>query len=198
MPQTTVRIRPPGGTWEVLGSDQAAGVVPEGLSVSATEAGPDTCSFTLRRDATLPWRDLLPFAEVDVEVAGAGLVWSGRVWDTSYADADTIGVTCRGWQYALDDDLAVRKLYVRQAMDGWRNIREWPTASLTVYGPNLQQNGGTQPAFQLGANVSLPAALAGGRAGIYIDGGHAGAIARVVIVWTSANNTSALNTYESE
>jgi hypothetical protein len=45
--------------------------VPEGLSVSANESGPDTCSFTLRREESAPFPDLLAYDACDVLVGGA-------------------------------------------------------------------------------------------------------------------------------
>lgn len=130
--QATVLIKPPGlGQWGVIGRDYGPGIMPQGLTCTANEWGPDTCSFTLRRDATLPWSDVLPYAEVEVEQPGSGVVWGGRVWDTQFPSSDELSVVCRGWQYALDDNV-MRRAWVEQGTSGWTDPR-----STTPIGLNL-------------------------------------------------------------
>lgn len=132
MARSTIRVRPPGEAWVTLGVEYGNGAVPEGESWSANEWGPDTGSFTIRRDARLPWVDLVPLSDVEVEAEGSGIVWGGRVWDVQYPTADTISVVCRGWQHALDDDMFER-LYVKGGLDQFVDSR-------TVY--NHQPNWG--------------------------------------------------------
>ena len=121
------------GSWTRIGSDDNRGIVPEGLSLSANEAGPDTCSFTLRRVARLPWPDLLAFNQCEIWVGGV-LVWGGRIWEAplSDADEDVIAVQGRGWQYHLDDDLLVRT-YVHTRIGDWRDTRTFPTSVLAFF-----------------------------------------------------------------
>lgn len=186
---TTVRVKPPGGTWYTLGVDYPYGVVPQGLSLSVNEAGPDTCSFTLARDSRLPWSDLLPFTEVEVEVAGAGKVWAGRVWDTAYGDGTAIQVTARGWQYALDD-VQFSRLWVHQQEADWRDVRELAATPLGSYGAIITPQTGGVITFAIPAAVAIPVAGSGGRAAVFLDSGVTGGIERVVIGWQSSNDAT--------
>lgn len=196
MPEPLVRVRPLGGEWTALGAGPARGVVPQGLSCTVTEWGPDQCSFTLARDSRLPWSDLLPFADLEVEVPGAGLIWSGRIWDTSYGDGTSIGVTARGWQYSLDDHLLARA-YVHQHLGEWENIRSHPgVTNPATYGDYLQpQNANGYLTWLLGPGQTNPVYNQGGRSGFYIDSGETGGWKRIVIEWESANNCAELGSY---
>lgn len=192
----TVRVKPPGGVWTTLGVDPPYGVVPQGLALTTNESGPDTCSFTLARDSRLPWGDLVPFTEVEVEAAGAGVVWSGRVWDTAYGDGTSVQVTCRGWQYSLDD-VQLSRLWAHQQLAAWRDIREFDGANFSEFAGAgaLNPQGGGILTWGLAGGQTLPTAANGGRAGWYLDGGETGAIARVVVTWESANNSTSVQTY---
>lgn len=198
MPEPLVRVRPLGGEWTALGAGLARGVVPQGLSCTVTEWGPDQCSFTLARDSRLPWADLLPFADLEVEAPGAGLIWSGRIWDTSYGDGTSIGVTARGWQYSLDDHLLARA-WAHQRLPDWQEMLSFPG---TLGFPGEFANGSTLNGRQSGylawgmaGGTTLPTAANGGRSGFYLDGGEAGAWKRVIVDWESANNTGSIETY---
>ena len=194
MRDAVIRIKPPGEQWMVLGADIAPGVPPERVTLTATQSGPDQASFMLRRDARLPWRDLLPYAEVDVEVEGCGLAWSGRVQSAS-PGPDGWTITCRGWQYHLDDDMD-RRLLVHQRMSDWQDINGWPGTDRTIYGAYLGASVGSGMSFQVGNGATVPPTTTGGRAGFFLDGGYTGAIARVVIpAWTTTGNSSNIDTF---
>jgi len=130
----SVKLKAVDGAWTRLGADGSRGIVPEGFSASASEAGPDTCSFTLRRVAALPWPDLLAFNQCEVHVGGA-LVWGGRIWEAPLSDTeeDVIAVQGRGWQYHMDDDL-IKRTYVHSRLSDWRDSRTFPTTTLTSPG----------------------------------------------------------------
>ena len=136
------------GRWTRIGSDGNRGIVPEGLSLSANEAGPDTCSFTLRRVAHLPWPDLLAFNQCEVWIGGT-LVWGGRIWEAPLSDAeeDVIAVQGRGWQYHLDDDLLSR-YYVHTRLSDWRDSRSFPDTDWPTIGA-LGGGGGRRGAITL-------------------------------------------------
>ena len=130
-------VRPPGGAWGVLGRDLSPGVVPEGLTCTADQAGPRDLSFSLARDTRVPWPDLTPFTDIEVHTDTAGLVWGGRVWQGTPGARDTIGVTARGWQYLLDDTVT-RKTYVRNGTQGFTDIRTGPggaSLDLSIFRP---------------------------------------------------------------
>lgn len=190
----TVRITPPGGTSLVLGVDTEPGAVPEGLTCSADQAGPLQCTFQVKRDTGLPWRDLLPYAEVDVEAPGAGLVWSGRVQSVVPGADGAWGVTAKGWQFHLDDDV-LRRVWVHQRLEDWQDTRQYAGTPLAEYQGYLNPSGGRALTFSLGGGQTLPVLANGGRSGFFLDGGEAGAIKRVVVAWESANNTSSIQTY---
>lgn len=179
MPADTIlRVKPPGGVWEAVGVDTAPGRALDGLSCSANEQGPDTLAFTVARDGNVPWRDLLPFGEVELDVPGCGVVWGGRVWDTAYPAPQSVSVGCRGWQYALDDDL-LQRVWVHHKMGDWKDARTVPGQNLTYWtqaggrpraGEQLQIGWGTgEPYFPYQANgVVLDAGYAGAIKGIYV------------------------------
>lgn len=165
----TVSIRPAGSNWQVIGRDLAPGIVPQGLRCTADQWGPVDCTFTLARDPRVPWGDLLPFTEVDVHADGAGLVWSGRAWATTPAARGSVAVTCRGWQYLLDDDLLQRN-YVRHGTEGFADIRTssaGASINLAVWDPSGDVVVATGGAIQL----TLPnrALAAGTTAGAVLD-----------------------------
>jgi hypothetical protein len=193
----TLRIKPPGGSWTVVGTDQARGVVPESLSASANEWGPDQLSFSVSRDSRLPWSDLLPFSEVELEVSGSGLCWSGRVSDTNLGTGNKIDVTCKGWQYALDD-VMVTRAWVHQQLADWREITSFPgtLAYISDFANASVLNGRNDGylAWGVTANTTIPIATDGARSGFYLDGGEAGAWKRVVIEWECAGNAAGIDT----
>lgn len=166
-----VRVKPAGEKWMVLGAD---GIVPEGLSLSCNQSGPDQASFTLRRDTRLPWRDLLPYTPVDVEVEGCGLVWAGRIQAATPGDQGW-AVTCRGWQYHLDDDVSKRS---------WVHARlaDWADAS-TIAGSWTAMTPGTAAATGTRATIGFQAGtVPGGVAScISIDTGETAASLVLVI-----------------
>lgn len=163
----TVLIKPPGiGTWGVIGRDYGPGIMPQGLSCTANEWGPDTCSFTLRRDSTLPWGDVLPYAEIEVEQPGSGVVWGGRVWDTQNPSSDELSVVCRGWQYALDDDV-MRRAWVEQGLSGWVDMRTVPSVNYAVF--PRQSDFQTQTGGTITLSVPARALTAGNTAAVILD-----------------------------
>lgn len=141
----SVFIKAPDSPWQSLGRDVARGVVPEGITLSTNEGGPDTASFSLRRKASAQWPDLLAFNQLKIEVGGLP-VWGGRIWEAPLSDTgeDVISVQARGWQYHLDDDL-IQALYVHTDMSSYRDQRSFPAALLTSHlaGPQVQAGAGS-------------------------------------------------------
>jgi hypothetical protein len=107
-----------------------------------------------------------------------------------------VSVGCRGWQYALDDNL-LQRLWVHDRLSDWRPVESFPGAGLVAEfaGSNIlsPQNNGVVT-WGLAGGVALPTAANGGRSGWYLDGGATGAIKRVVVHWESANNTGSIDT----
>lgn len=192
MRDAVVRVRPPGESWMVIGRDVAPGVTPEDLVLAANTSGPDQATFTVKRDSTLPWRDLLPYGEIDVEVEGCGLVWGGRIQSAAPTESGW-HVTCRGWQYHLDDDVT-KRLYAHSRLSDWQDVRSWPTADNT-WGNTMNPTTGPRMTFTAPGGQAQPNATAGGRSGLYLDGGYTGAIARVVIPWTASANSADFAAY---
>ena len=188
-----MRVLPAGEAWQVVGGTASPGVVPQGLTLSVNQSGPDTASFTLARSARLPWRDLLPYTPVDIEVEGCGLVWGGRIQSATPTDQGWT-VTCRGWQYSLDDDLT-KRLFVHQRLADWQDMRNWPACDLTGYGGALAMSTGGVVQWQVPTGQVVPAVGAQGRSGVYLDGGASGAISRVIVGWQASNNTPSMDTW---
>ena len=180
-----VLLRPGGGTWMRLGTEIAPGIWPEGVSLSANESGPDTCSLIMRRRAVTPWPDLAAFNQMEVEVGGIP-VWGGRVWEAPLADGgdDAIGVTGRGWQYHTDDDLLDR-YYVHTDVTAWRDQRTYPGSNLAIHrvaGYTAQDGGAIS--FGWGNNTSVINATA---SGITLDLGPNRTAKRIVVTFDTQN-----------
>lgn len=128
--EATVLLKPPGGTWEAVAGGEARGVVPEGLTCSANEGGPDSMSFAVRRDPSIEWPDLAAFNQCEVQIDGSP-VWGGRVWEApQMAGAeDIIQVQGRGWQYHMDDD-PVDVYFVHTDLGEWRDMKTLPQTNL--------------------------------------------------------------------
>src|SRR6478672_1028388 len=124
--EASVRVQVLGGTWETIGSDRYRGVAAEQLQLTANEWGPDTASFTLRRDPDAVHPDLLAWTPVEIWVAGVP-VWDGRVKETPAQEgADfSLNVQCEGWQYHLDDDSYAAN-YVHTRLDDFADVRSVP------------------------------------------------------------------------
>ena len=107
IPPLTIRVQTLDGRWETAGVDRFPGVLPESLRLTANDAGPETCSFELRRRPGDVHPDLGGFTPCEVEVGGM-LVWSGRVKETPTREGGAnagISVEGQGWQYHADDDV---------------------------------------------------------------------------------------------
>jgi hypothetical protein len=127
----TIRALTLDGQWETLGADRYNGVVPENVSFSFNEFGPDICSFTLRRDASGIHPDLTTWTPIEVEVAGV-VAWDGRLKETPTSDGDdpSISVQAEGWQYHLDDDVYAFS-YAHTRLD-FVDVRSLPSAVLST------------------------------------------------------------------
>lgn len=185
----TVSIRPAGSNWQVIGRDLAPGIVPQGLRCTANQWGPDECTFTLARDPRVPWGDIVPFTDVDVHADDAGLVWSGRVWATAPAARGSVAVTCRGWQYLLDDDLLMRS-YVRNGTTGYADMRSIPSASTSVWVDNgLGASVATGGSIALGWDYNKALSV-GWRVGVVLDMQQADARS-IALDWSGLTGSSA-------
>jgi hypothetical protein len=129
--ELTIRLQALGGQWETLGAERYRGVVPEGVQFTFNEWGPDTCSFTLRRDPGAIHPDLTTWTPIEIEVAGV-LTWDGRLKETPVTDGDdpAISVQAEGWQYHLDDDV-YQATYVHTRLTDFVDVRSIVTASLS-------------------------------------------------------------------
>lgn len=187
----TVLLKAADGGWTSVGRDIARGIVPESVSVSANESGPDTCSFVLKRRASVPWPDLLAFNQAEIQVGGIP-VWGGRVWEAPISDAaeDSIAVSGRGWQYHLDDDM-YRRFYVKSGLGEWRDHRTFATANLGFYntvGEVVNDRGAITLIWKAGNTV-----LGFDRIGVTIDFGAASNGAKRIVIEYETSANSAVN-----
>jgi len=137
--QTTdavVRLKTLAGKWETCGTDRLRGIVPEGISLTSNSYGPDTASFSLKRDPSAIWPDLQAFTPVEIEIGGI-VVWDGFINQTPTTDSDggSVAVQCKGWQYHLDDD-SVEKVWVHSSLPAWRDITSFANANLSSFPTN--------------------------------------------------------------
>lgn len=129
-----LRVKRAGGQWTTLGTEEAQGIVPEGVTMTADQQGPATASFTLRRDPRFPWGDLAAGNQVQVEVNGT-VVWGGRVAKTPGSGRgkdQQISVSCEGWRAHLDDD-QVDMGFVKVGSGAFRDHRSFPSANLALH-----------------------------------------------------------------
>lgn len=169
--------KPPGETWQIIGTDRSNGLWPTGVSLTANEWGPDTASFQLNRAAKTPWPDLQAFTPIQIEVGGV-IVWGGRMWDSPSSDTGStasINVTCRGWQYHLDDPLYTRR-YLHTRLADWRDARTFPAQNMNPAGGGHYYAGGVVSQASGAITLAVPVGstiLAGGRVGVTLDFGSA-------------------------
>jgi hypothetical protein len=185
--QLSVRVQALDGGWETLGADRYRGVGPEGLQCSANRWGPDTCTFTLRRAATVLGPDISTWTPVEIEVAGV-VVWDGRIraTPTSESDGPVISVQGQGWQYHLDDDLYDR-VYVRTRLSDWVDARSYATTNLTFYTAAFTVTTGGAILLALPNGSTCPAF---GAASVLLDVGPGATAKRIVLTYTSGGHAS--------
>lgn len=195
MADATVRVQALDGTWETLGVDRLAGVVPENLEISADGWGSKSCSFDLRRDPSAVWPDVGAFTPVEVDVEGQ-LAWSGRVSETPSRDGTDrmLSVVCEGWQHHLDDDL-VDRMWVHTRMTDWVDQRSRIDQGLSNHPASATVqvgSGGIVLGWAQGAQVPASGLR---RAAVVLDLGPGTLLKRIVIDYqgqaTDANNTLA-------
>lgn len=168
----TIRIQSLTSGWTSIGVDYVRGLYadPDSINLTSNTYGSDQASFTLKRDPSVMWPDLLADSPVDVEIGGE-LVWSGRIKETptSEGSQQQINVTCEGWQYNLDDDLIVRN-WVTLDQSGWQDIRTFPGCPLTLFDTAGNVGAGDNGQIQIGypENVVWPA---GHAVGVILDQG---------------------------
>lgn len=180
----TVSVQPTGGAWGQIGADIAPGIYPENLTCSVNDAGPDTASFTLKRNGAIPWNDLLPGSPV--EIARLGLTgWSGRVETVGADNGDgTQTVQCKGKQHHLDDDM-LRPFFLRRLLTAWKDWRSNLAASLTTFTTAMQVEAG-----EGGIVLTHPASAIAANGLAYYDAGPGCVVKRVVIDWAKVQGTT--------
>ena len=99
-----VTVTPPGADSPIaLGTMDATGIVPQGITLTADTHGPTSCGFTLARDTLRAWPDIQAGFPLDVHIDNTH-VWGGRITGAPASGRNQLGVTAEGWQYHLDDD----------------------------------------------------------------------------------------------
>lgn len=178
-----VTLRGVDGTRTVLGRDYAAGIVAEGVTLVADEWGPQTCSFTLRRDPTVSWGDLTAANQVEVEVDGV-VVWGGRINQTPGSGRNTtaqIQVSAQGWQAHLDDD-QLDEIWVMDRVERYADQRTFnPAATLTTYRADAGvETGGGSVILQFPHNFVV---VTNDAAAVTLDLGPTARYNRAVVAW---------------
>jgi hypothetical protein len=186
----TVRIKPPGVEWVVAGTEDQKGYTPEAFTATSNQWGSDTCGFNLRRDPKVPYLDLAPFSVCEVEIGGM-LVWSGRVWETPASDPYSIGVSGKGWQYHLDDDLT-QAAYVYADLTQYVDQRSIATSNQGVY-----TSVWPAPATDAAIVLSIPGTPAltvpiNTETGVTLDLGYTPSALRISVDWDCSNNDASI------
>lgn len=180
--QLTIRVQTYRGVWETLGADRYVGVNPEDVHLEYNANGPDTATFSLKRDPTAISPDLSSWTPVEVEVEGV-VVWEGRALETPTSEAN-VSVSCNGWQYHLDDDVYWTR-YIHTKLSSFQDIRSMPTADLSVWLTAPQVSAG-----DTGLNIVRPggtlvhgAGTLRNPAGVVFDMGEGNTFEYVAIDW---------------
>ena len=177
-----VRLQPISGRWETCGVDRLRGVSAEGIKLDANNWGPDTASFTLKRDPGALWPDLLAFTPVEIEIGGV-LVWDGFISQTPTSDSDggSISVQCKGWQYHLDDD-SFEQVWIDSMFSSWKSPTEFQGARPNYYRPNVTAEVG-DGAITLGWGKGIEAKQ-NTFAGVIYDAGPEATISAITATWS--------------
>ena len=190
-----IRVSTLNGKWETLGVERHAGIVPENIQLQSNEWGPDTASFSLRRDPSSIWPDLLAFTPVEIEIGGK-LVWDGFIVQTptSESDGGTINVQAKGWQYHLDDD-SIEKFWVHSKLSDWKDVRSFPAANLNYFrsGTNASAGDGV---ITLGwpDNSYIQASTI---AGVVLDLGETNSATSISVTWEVPNGSTRISSSAS-
>jgi len=176
-----VRLQPISGRWETCGVDRLRGVSAEGIKLDANNWGPDTASFTLKRDPGALWPDLLAFTPVEIEIGGV-LVWDGFISQTPTSDSDggSVSVQCKGWQYHLDDD-SFEQVWVDSMFSSWKSPTEFQGARPNYYRPNVTAEVG-DGAIILGWGKGIES-WQNTFAGVIYDAGPEAKISAITATW---------------
>lgn len=186
IPAARIRLKPLAGPWEVLGSDRLRGLAPEGIEAASDSWGPSTLNFNIKAEKGGSRPDILPFTPVELEVGGL-TCWTGFVWIRPTDDNDH-QVTCRGWQYHLDDDLLDRA-YVHTKLADYVDLRSLLTTTL---GAGACCAAG-QVSNDAGILLALPngtAIVPGTQVGVILDLGPDSTATRVVVTASTSFNAA--------
>ena len=188
MSKSTIRIQPLDGAWKTLGSDTAQrGMIAESIEAKADHWGPSALTFSVKALPQGERLDLVPRTPVEYEEHGT-VVWTGYIWERPSSDNE-YQVSCRGWQFHLDDDM-FNRVYVHARMADWRDIRGHPGASLgsgdVAASPDV---GSDQSGITLMYPKDIPLETSR-RCGVFLDLGLGNYAKRVVVGWSASNNDS--------
>lgn len=185
----TIRIQPLDGAWETLGVGRHGGITAEGIELTADEWGSLGANFTLAAQPGVQRPDLLPFTPIEFEDDGI-LCWSGFVSERPSGEREH-SVSCKGWQFHLDDD-PFERVYVHTRVGDWRDHRTFPGADLTLMkesGSVTNDSGLIVFGWAQGAHVA-----ADQQVGVTLDLGP-DSTAKRVVVETQAINGNAFATF---
>jgi len=88
------------------------------------------------------------------------------------------------------------RMWVHQQLSAWQEVTAgYEPTSLVEYGAAAKFQPGSSLVWQAASGLTIPFATAGGRAGIFLDSGETGGIARVVVTWESSNNDPNFTAY---
>lgn len=174
--------------WTVLGADDH--IAPWSIDASWNDWGSDALSFTLARNASAYYADLVPFTAIDFEVAGI-VIWSGYI-SAQTSPGVEVRVEARGAQYYLDMD-TYQKPYLSTRTSRWRdqrvNLAEYATGTPWVrsdWGVNVSPG-----VIKITASKGT-ARLAGNDAGgVFLDAGPGNTWARATVVWARVGPANA-------
>jgi hypothetical protein len=191
--EMTIRVQTLGGQWETLGADRYLGYYPEGLTFNFNVWGPDTCTFSVKRDPGTIHPDLTTWTPIEIEISGR-VVWDGRIKETPTTGGDdpNISVSCEGWQYHLDDDVYA-PMYVHSTLTDAVDERSTNLVDLNVMRQvfNVQVAEGNTVIGAANADV-----LTTGTGGaVVFDLGYGAAANRISIDVASSFNTATFALY---
>lgn len=119
---SAIRAETIDGKWETLGLARFSDFQPSDINPDWNDAGPNNLSFNTVRPANILQSDLQPFTPVELVPRGAqNPSWAGYIEQSP--PGQQTQVTCKGWQWYLDEVQAPMN-WVHARLEDWEDARQ--------------------------------------------------------------------------
>lgn len=190
----TIAYLPRGNTgWVTMGTcEQGHGIYPEDPVVTAEDqGGAATLTATIKGDARRIRKDLEQFTPIMYYEAGR-CKWSGRLIRTptqASESEESWSLEAQGWREHLTD-WSIDKLWVHTDLTAWKDLRSASNASLLVTAAHSVGNVSVGDGIIALSNPDAVPVSTLGYHGVFLDLGPNNTAARVIVTYTSSNNSA--------